>query len=412
MARNTAQLTDTQIRKAKPREKEYNLCDPRGLQLRVRPTGSKVWLFNYCRPGSNKRTNLKLGNYPALSLAHARTMRDEILALLAQSIDPQEHRADESRKTTAAYSNTLKLVADRWFEVKSAKISAGYAKDLYNSLDNHIFPKLGRTPLHKITAPATIEVLQPLKAQGKLEMVKRICQRLNMIMDYAVNTGVVPSNPLHGIGSAFIAPEKVHLPTVAPDELPELVKAIRAANIKLVTRYLINWQLHTMVRPSEAAGARWAEIDLVNKLWVIPAERMKKARSHTVPLTPQTIAILSALEPISGHREFLFPSDTNPKKHANSATVNMALRRMGYQGRIVSHGFRALASTTLNEQAFDADIIEAALAHQDKNATRRAYNRAGYLERRATLMYWWSQHIESAEEPVIDGNRNLKLVGN
>jgi len=163
-----------------------------------------------------------------------------------------------------------------------------------------------------------------------------------------------------------------------------------------VTRSLIHWQLHTMTRPSEAAGARWDEIDFDKALWNIPAERMKKARPHSVPLSAQALDILEQVHPISGHREHIFPGDRHYTRPINEQTANMALKRMGFGGRTVAHGFRALASTTLNEQGFDPDIIEAALAHVDGNEVRRAYNRADYLERRKIMMAWWSEHIEEA----------------
>ena len=201
------------------------------------------------------------------------------------------------------------------------------------------------------------------------------------------------------------------MPTLTPDQLPELMKTISYASIKIVTRCLIEWQLHTMVRPSEAAGAKWSEIDLDNNQWLIPAERMKKKRDHTVPLTKQTIELLERLQPISGHREYLFPADRDPKKHANESTANAALKRMGYHKKLVAHGMRALASTTLNEQGFDGDVIEAALAHVDKNEVRRAYNRAEYIERRRKLMYWWSENIEQAQTGELNkSNKGLKAV--
>ena len=171
---------------------------------------------------------------------------------------------------------------------------------------------------------------------------------------------------------------------------------ISYASIKLVTRCLLEWQLHTMTRPSERAKAKWSEIDLEKQLWTIPAERMKMRLEHKVPLTPQTINILSRLKPISGDRTHLFPSYIDHHKHCNVESANKALGRMGYKNRLVAHGLRALASTTLNEQDHDPDVIEAALAHVDKNAVRRAYNRAEYLERRRKLMCWWSDHIEAA----------------
>jgi integrase len=203
------------------------------------------------------------------------------------------------------------------------------------------------------------------------------------------------------------------MPTLKPDQLPELMQTLNRANIKLVTRCLIEWQLHTMSRPAEAAGATWSEIDFDKHQWEIPAERMKKGRPHIVPLSKQAMALLEVIRPLSGSREFIFPADKNPRQSANSQTANMALKRAGFKGRLVAHGLRALASTTLNEQGFDADVIEAALAHIDKNAIRAAYNRAEYIQRRAVMMAWWSDHIEQAAigNLSVTGRKQLRAVG-
>ena len=182
-------------------------------------------------------------------------------------------------------------------------------------------------------------------------------------------------------------------------ELPDLLRALPTASINLTTRRLIDWQLHTMVRPSEAAGTRWCEIDWDHRLWNIPAERMKKKRPHTVPLTDQTIQILERMQPISGNREYVFTSHRNPTSHTHPSTTNVAIKRLGYKGKLVAHGLRSKASTTLNEYEFNPDVIEAALAHIDPNATRRAYNRAEYIEQRRAMMEWWSTHIDEASRP-------------
>ena len=396
MARTTKQLSDSQIQRAKVKDKEYNLADGGGLQLRIKPFGSKVWLFNYAKPISGKRTNLKIGEYPSTSLALARQQRDVYREQLALGTDPQDYQQAIEQKQAEAEANTLHVVADRWFEDKQAEISKGYADDLYSSLQNHVFPRLGGMPIHKIRIRHIKEVLRPLKAEGKFELIKRICQRLNMIMDYAlVIEEILDANPLVHVHKAFRAPQTTHLPTIKPKELPELLEAIDKASIKPVTRLLMLWQLHTMVRPKEAAGTRWDEINLESQTWEIPGPRMKKKRDYSVPLTEQTLAILEEIRPLSGRREYVFPSDIDPKRHANSATVNMALRRMGYKNRLVSHGFRSIASTALNENGFEPDVIESALAHEEKNSTRAAYNRAEYLERRREMMQWWSDHIDS-----------------
>lgn len=403
MARVTNPLTNTEVKQAKPKDKEYNLADGDGLMLRIKANGTKLWIFNYSRPYTKKRANISFGKYPDVSLAQSREKRMQAKELLAQDIDPKVQKDNLSQQQQERIENTLFNVASKWFAIKQTEISHDYSIDVWRSLELHVYPQLGKYPISEITAPLTIKTLAPIAAKGSLETVKRLSQRLNEIMAYAVNTGVIHSNPLSGIKAAFANPKKEHMPTIKPEELPELMKSLSLASIKIVTRYLIEWQLHTMVRPSEAAGASWSEIDFESRLWNIPANRMKKGREHSIPLTKQTLSLLEAIKPISGHREFIFPSDREPRKHANESTANMAIKRMGYKGRLVSHGLRALASTTLNEQGFDSDIIESALSHVDNNEVRRAYNRADYLKRRAKMMTWWSNHIEEC----ANGNFSL-----
>ncbi|MDR0779926.1 MAG: tyrosine-type recombinase/integrase [Pseudomonadales bacterium] len=413
MPRVPKPLTDTEVKQAKPRAKEYNLADGGGLYLRIKPNGAKSWLLNYSRPHNRQRANLSFGQYPALPLAKARQMRDESLELLAQGIDPQRHKNEQEQARQEAEYNTLEVVALRWLEVKRSKISADHAADTLRSLQLHIFPRLGFLPLHQVKAPSVIAVLKPIAAKGSLETVKRLCQRMNEIMTHAVNEGLLDANPLSGIGDAFQAPAKRNMPSIAPGQLPALMSTLAAASIKLTTRVLIEWQLHTMTRPGEAAGTRWDEIDEEDMTWTIPAERMKKKRPHTVPLSKQALALLATMRPVSGHREHVFPSDRNPRDPISRQTANMALKRMGYGGALVAHGLRALASTTLNEQGFDPDLIESALAHTDKNEVRGAYNRAQYVNRRKPMMAWWSDHIEKAATGSfsVAGRKGLRAVG-
>ncbi len=412
MPKTTKQLTNTEIKQARPKDKEYSLADGRGLYLRVKPNGSKLWLFSYSRPTTKKRANLGLGNYLDLSLADARDKAQELRTALAKGIDPQEYRQEQALKAKEAYTNTFQVVAERWLKLKQPNVSETYYNKITDRLSKYVFPKLGNIPIHKINAVDAIQVISPVADAGKLETVKKLCRWINEVMVYAVNTGVNHSNPLAGIGKAFNAPKVVNLPTLKPSELPKLMSQLNASNTKLVTRCLIEWQLHTMVRPGEAAGTRWEEIDLKKQIWTVPAERMKMNRPHTIPLTAQTLNILEILKPVSGHREFVFPSDHNPRKPANSQSANRAIKRIGFHGRLVSHGLRALASTTLNEQGFDPDVIEAALAHADKNAIRAAYNRSDYLEKRKKMMQWWSDHIEAAAQGSLSlaGLKHLSVV--
>ena len=324
MPRNVTPLTATQVKQAKPRDKEYNLSDGDGLMLRIRPSGTKLWLFNYSHPITKKRTNLAFGTYPELSLADARKKRTEARELLANGISPKQHRNEQDAAKQQAATNTLEKIAAQWMEVKRTKVSDDHAYDIWRSLEKHIFPQLGQSPIGEITAPGTIDIVRRIAAKGNLETVKRVCQRLNEIMIYATNTGLVHHNPLAGIRDAFQTPTKQNLPTLRPEELPELMKAISRASVKFPTRCLIEWQLHTMVRPSEAAGVRWEEIDFEKELWCIPAERMKRKRPHTVPLTPQTLSILEEMRQISSNREHVFPGERNPRQHINPSTANIA----------------------------------------------------------------------------------------
>lgn len=412
MARNTIQLTDTKIKNALIKPSEYVLCEHNGLRIRIKPNGSKVWIFHYAHPFTKKRTNLSLGSYPALSLKVARQYAADYQELLQQHIDPKAHRDSLADNERALHEHTFFNIAQKWFDLKKHDVTTDYAEDIWRSFKLHIFEQLGTVPVDQITAPMVIQILRPIEAKGSLETIKRLIQRLNEVMNYAVNYGLVTANPLSGIKEVFKKPKKENMAALSPAELPELMSALVNASVKYTTRSLIEWQLHTMTRPSEAAATKWSELDLDAKVWTIPSERMKKRKEHRIPLTQQMLNIVEAMRPISGHREYLFPADRDPRTHSNSQTANMALKRMGFANRLVSHGLRSLASTTLNEQGFDRDLIESALSHVDDNQVRSAYNRTDYLERRRPMMDWWSKHIEQAAQGSLSvtGHRHLKVI--
>lgn len=389
MARMTRPLTNNEILKAKPQEKDFTLHDGDGLFLLVKTSGKKLWRFRYQRPNSSSRTNLSLGSYPALTLAVARQMRDQYLSMLAQAIDPQKQQEEVSEQRQIELDSIFSVVAGRWFLLKSKSVTEDYAKDIWRSLEKDVFPAIGEIPIQQLKARTIVEALEPIKARGALETVRRLVQRINEIMIYAVNTGLIDANPASGVGMAFEKPKKQNMPTLRPEELPKLMRSLVMSNLSIVTRCLIEWQLLTLVRPSEASGTEWAEIDFDSKLWVIPAERMKAKREHVVPLSKQALDILEVMRPLSANRQHVFPSRNDPKQPMNSQTANAALKRMGYGGKLVAHGLRSIASTALNEASFNPDVIESALAHSDKNEVRRAYNRSTYLEQRKEMMSWW-----------------------
>jgi len=304
------------------------------------------------------------------------------------------------------------MVAERWLGVKKNSVTADYAKDIWRSLERDIFPVIGEVSVIDIKAHTLVKVVQPVQARGALETVRRLCQRINEVIIFAQNTGLIDAVPSINIGKAFEKPQKKNMPSIRPDQLPQLMQTMRTASISLPTRCLFMWQLLTITRPAEAAEAGWEEVDMEAREWKLPASRMKMNRDHTVPLSDEAIAVLEMMKPLSGNREFIFPSRLKPTQSMNSQTVNASLKRAGFGGIFVSHGLRSIASTALNEQGFPSDVIEAALAHVDKNEVRRAYNRSDYLEQRCPMMQWWANFVTAADQgSVIDSEmKGMKLL--
>jgi len=413
MARQTKPLSVKEIEAAKPKETDYVLYDGDGLELLIKSSGSKIWQFRYIRPVTKKRAKKSIGPYPSVTLVDARNYRAEARTLLAKQIDPQEHQQEQLRSTLEAKTNTFKLVAERWWSMKRASVTKGYAQDIWRSLERDVFPVIGDMSITDIKAHTLVQAIQPVQARGALETVRRLCQRINEVMVYAQNTGLIDAVPSVNIGKAFEKPQKKNMPSIRPDQLPQLMQTMRTANIILPTRCLFMWQLLTITRPAEAAEARWDEINLETREWKIPASRMKMNRDHIVPLSDQALAVLEMMQPLCVNREFVFPSRIKPTQSMNSQTVNAALKRAGLGGVLVSHGLRSIASTALNEEGFPPDVIEAALAHVDKNEVRRAYNRSDYLEQRRPMMQWWADFVKAADNgSLIEGGiKGMRLVG-
>lgn len=414
MAKKITPLTDTQIKTAKAKDKNYSLYDGDGLLLLVKTNSCKIWQFRYYKPFINKRTTISFGSYPEVSLQQARKQREEARKLIKQDIDPKEQREAEKWQQKNEINNTFYAAAEQWFKFKSNQgLKEITLKKAWRSLENHVFPYIKEIPIRQVTAVNTIKILQPLNNNNKYETVKNLCRRINEIMYYAVNMGIIDSNPLAKITAVFNSRKGKNQPAISPNELPEFMQALAMANIELQTRCVIEWQLLTLTRPGEAVGAKWQEIDFDNKAWSIPSERMKMDRPHNVPLSIQAIRLLDIMKPISRKNDFIFPIMKPPyNKPMSSQTANMAIKRMGFQGRLVAHGLRSLASTTLNEQGFNYDVIESALSHVDKNAIRRAYNRAEYDKQKRIMLDWWGDFVEQASKVNISfsGNKALKII--
>lgn len=400
MAKIAKKLTDTEIKSTKPADKEVNLFDGDGLILRIAPQakgGKKNWYFRYAVPVSKKRTKMSLGTYPHLTLARARALRDEYLSLLANGIDPQVHNNDKANALKNATEHTLQAVARKWLDekVKTSGISQDHAEDIWRSLERNIFPGLGNVPVNEIRPKLLKQHLDPIEQRGVLETLRRIISRLNEIFRYAATEELIEFNPADNLGQRFSKPKKQNMPALPPSELPRFMASLANASVRLETRMLIEWQLLTWVRPGEAVRARWVDIDIDNGMWNIPSEFMKMKNPHKVPLSKEAIRILKSMEPISRHREWVFPSIKTPLSHMHEQTANAAIIRMGFGGELVAHGMRSIARTAAEESGkFRTDVLEAALAHSKKDEIIAAYNRAEYLAERVILMQWWSDYVQ------------------
>ncbi|EAW9500714.1 DUF4102 domain-containing protein [Salmonella enterica] len=397
MPKVATKLTDTEIKKAKPTEKEFTLWDGDGLFLRIKPSGKKIWHLGYTVPLTKKRAKMSLGFYPYLTLAQARALRDEYLSLLAQGIDPQSHNEQKAQALKDATEHTFQTAAKKWLDekIKTSGISQDHAKDIWRSLERNIFPTLGDIPIKEIRPKMLKQHLDPIEQRGVLETLRRIISRLNEIFRYAATEELIEFNPADNLTQRFSKPKKQNMPALPPSELPRFIVALANASIRLETRLLIEWQLLTWVRPGEAVRARWTDIDEENRFWNIPAEFMKMKRPHKVPLSKEAMRILESMKPISGHREWVFPSIKAPLSHMHEQTANAAIIRMGFGGEMVAHGMRSIARTAAEESSkFRTEVLEAALAHSKKDEIIAAYNRAEYLAERAELMQWWSDYVQ------------------
>lgn len=386
-------LTNTAIKNAKPQEKLYRLADGNGLCLEVTPGGSKLWRYRYRFEGKAKM--MALGAYPSISLATARTRRDEARTTLDKGIDPNaKKRTDKQERLQAC--TTFEALADEWYQYKAPlwSESTRYKARLY--LDNDILPVIGTRPVNSITRPDLVALVRKVEDRGTLNAAGKIRQWLSQIFRHGLASGIAESNPATDLDVvAAPAGETRHHPCIPYAELPELLTKLDAANIHVMTRLAIRLLILTAVRPGELRQAPWSEFDLDSATWTIPKERMKARRPHVVPLPTQAVELLRQLHEISGDYELAFPGQQDPARPMSENTINKALSQMGYKGRQTGHGFRHLLSTELNGRGYNRDWIERQLAHGDKNEIRDTYNHATYLEQRRGMMQEWADSIDA-----------------
>lgn len=392
-------LTDSAIRSAKPTDKPRKMADEKGLFLLVTPNGGKWWRLKYRFGGKEKL--LSLGVYPDVGLKDARERRDEARKLLADGIDPSEHRKAQERQKKQSAENSFEAVAREWLENIRHKWTPRHYADTLKRLETYIFPELGARPVVEVDAAELLAALRKVEKKGADETARKVYRACGQVFRYAIATARCKSNPAADLRGALRAKAKVeHRAAVTITELPDLLRKIEVYDSEgggdLQTRLALELLAFTFVRTGELREAEWGEFDLDRAEWRIPAERMKMKEAHFVPLSRQAVDVLRQLKEINGGYRFVFPG-RNPSRPMSKNTALFALYRMGYHSRMTGHGFRAVASTALNEMGFKPDVIERQLAHAERNKVRAAYHRSEYLAERRKMMQAWADYLDGLQ---------------
>jgi integrase len=387
---NQYEVSDFQIKGMKPSEKPVRVFDGGGLYLEVSPAGGKLFRFKYRFNGKAK--TFSIGKYPDISLADARKAHQKAREQLASGLDPSALKREQKLKQTKSFEK----VATEWWQAQRPKWTKNYANTVWQRLENDILPWLKNRPIDEITTAELLAALRRVESRGAVDTAHRICQYLNNIGIYSVACGYIENNTANNLVKALKQTLKRPMAAITdPKQIKILLKAIDDFEGSFVVRQALSIAPLVFVRPGELRAAEWSEIDLGERLWTIPAEKMKMRRPHLVPLSHQAIEILKVLEPLTGSGRYVFPSIRTAARPMSENTINVALRRLGYsKDEMTGHGFRTMASTRLHEIGWKSEVIEMQLAHADKNKIRGTYNKAEYLDSRVAMMQAWADYLE------------------
>lgn len=388
-------LFATTVANAKPKAKDYKLSDGGGLYLLVRPNGSKLWRLKY-RYMDKERT-LAFGSWPEVTLADARSRRDEARRLIASGIDPSHQQKVDAARARVEENDSFKTVALEWTAKNEREGMAEITLSKIRWLLDKAYPKIGNRPVAKITAQEVLAVLRAVEATGRYESARRMRSVLSRVFRYAIATTRAERDPAGDLRGALTVPKAKHLAAITTaNGAGELMRAIEGYTGHAITLFGLRLSAHLFVRPGELRQAEWNEFEFEKSVWSIPAEKMKMRRPHRVPLSTQALVLFEQLWELTGTGKYCFPSFRSPQRPMSENTVNAALRALGFsQEQMTAHGFRAMAATLLNETGrFHPDAIERQLAHMDTNGVRRAYTRGEYWDERVTMMQFWSDELD------------------
>jgi integrase len=388
-------LSHLKIENLQPVSKPKKYADGEGLFIQVNPNGTKCWRLKYYFLGNEKI--LSLGVFPHVSLVQARAKRNEAKQLISEGKDPNNEKKEQIRTAKYNASNQFSSVALEWFELNKDKWTPKYASKVKNRLETYVFPVIGLKPINEVTGLKILDdIIRKLESKGHTETAHKLLQNCAAIFRLAFLTRRVPFNPLSDIRGVLKPHRTTSFPTIRIHQLKDFMQQIEACNTRQLNKLAIKMLVLTFVRQGELRKAKWEHFDLNKKLWYIPAELMKMRQEHIVPLAHQTIELLKEIKLHSGNSEYLFPTKNKIKHpYMNENVINDVIKKTEYRGKIVAHGFRSLASTTLNELGFAPDVIEKQLAHSERNHVRAAYNRAQYLPQRIEMMQNWADYVAS-----------------
>jgi integrase len=393
-------LTDFAIRNAKPTSKPKKLPDGSNLYMLVSPAGGKLWRFNYRFSGKQK--TVSLGAYPEVTLAMARERLIETKKLLAGGRDPSVQAKLAKIARTIVAANTFNLVADEYlakFE-REGRAEATVIKCRW--LIDFARGDIGLRPVSEILPMEVLEVLRKVERRGRLHTAGRLRSTISCVFRYAIATARATQDPTYALRGALTAPRtRPRAAITSPEALGGLLRAIDGFEGQLTTKAALKLLALLFPRPGELRFAEWKEFDLDVSEWSIPAHHTKMRRPHRMPLPPQAVAVLRELYRSTGRGNLVLPSVRTIREPISENTLNAALRRLGYgKEEMTSHGFRATASTLLNESGkWNRDAIERQLAHVEQNDVRRAYARGEYWSERVEMLAWWGGYLDQLRRP-------------
>lgn len=388
-------LTDMLLRTRKPESAPYKLADGGGLYLLVKPNGTRSWRLDYRFAG--KRKTLSIGPYPTIGLSDARQKREEAKRLIADGQDPSTKKRLDKIHLANVHANTFGLVAQEYLGkmARDGKAEATITKNRWMMIE--LAASLAKRPISEISAAEVLETLRSIERTGRIESAVATRAAIGRVFRYAIATARAENDPTYALRGALQRPKvESHAALTNRDAVAGLMRAVFEYEGWPTLVGALKVQALCFARPGETRQMQWSELNLDKAVWTIPAEKAKMRRPHDVPLSRQAIAVIESMKVFSGSQRFVFASHMSGKTVLSENSMNSALRRMGFSSsEHTAHGFRSTASTLLNEsKLFNADIIEAQLAHQDRNKVRRIYNRAEYWDERVRMMQWWADEID------------------